>query len=109
MTAHGAYTKAMTAMRHVRGYGHDASQNIYALLAAGPLKEDPELVERINVLAEGFKALEAELYRLKTESYELAQAYLVKNAASVTRDYRITGGHASMRIRAKSKADQWGQ
>ena len=100
MTAHGAYTKAMTAMRHVQGYAHDASKNLKAMWAAGPIREDPAFVDRLNKLAERFRALEDELHALKQESYELSAAYLAKHQDAVTKEYEITGSSPSMRVRS---------
>jgi hypothetical protein len=99
MNAHGAYTKLMTAIRHVRGYAHDSSLNVKALFSAGPLDEDRVLIERMNDLAERFKSLEASLHKMKAESYDIARKYLGERHGRVTRDHFISGGSPTMRVR----------
>jgi hypothetical protein len=101
MNAHGAYTKLMTAVRHVRGYAHDSSQNLKSMFAAGPLDEDRVMVESMIDLAERFKSLEKCLQEMKSETYKMACKYVDERRDRIKKKKKVLliGGSPTMRVR----------
>jgi hypothetical protein len=95
----------MKAARHVRGYAHDASKNIKAIYAAGPLPEDPALIKDLEDLADLYRSLELTLSEAKSKTFKVAERYLAANKDRIKKDYELANGSPSIRLRLKSRKD----
>lgn len=75
-TAHGAYTQAKGACGSIKRNLKAIDGNIKALLAAGPLEEDPQLIAALDALAKQMRELEPEFEQIGEKTMKLAEKYL---------------------------------